>query len=424
MRGALLAEAVSPLGVRLLRLDVDLSQALLVTGDRMGNVLAFHMPPGSLQDDPSGDPVPCCTLCEEINECLPAIPTIICSTFRTPCQTIHGHHITNQAEEIPGVTTVRVLCAGTGCRQLPLVALRKQAHQKLPVSLVSIRPNGVVETASHEGNINHYHYRRPASPAAADACLCAIFGAPARTTAGSGRSVLTAAAGFGCEDGGPGCMDGPDEAHASGNEENGQAGTAACEGSIRAQQHGDAAHAQDAIRTAAEHSTADSPATVARLVTHAAIERLPLEQEGAWVAPMPKQARAPDEEPDQALTLISVERIAGLSVLDSDALLPGPGGTPERILTGFQAGLLSRSSSALKSSENTTVYPSQHFDGKRCIIRCDTNMRQPILTLLQCQEVCIQCKIKMKPIRPPKPDFGYLTSAGGRLGGVQRGRGR
>ena len=58
MEAALLAEAESPLGVRLLRLDVDISQGLLVTGDRVGNVLAFHVPPGALQDDQPGDQVP------------------------------------------------------------------------------------------------------------------------------------------------------------------------------------------------------------------------------------------------------------------------------------------------------------------------------------------------------------------------------
>ena len=57
MRAALLAEAQSPLTVRLLRLYVDTSQGLLVAGDRMGNVYAFHLPPGALQEGQSGDPI-------------------------------------------------------------------------------------------------------------------------------------------------------------------------------------------------------------------------------------------------------------------------------------------------------------------------------------------------------------------------------
>lgn len=51
----MLAEAKSPFGVRILRLDVDMERQLLVCGDRTGNVLAFHFDaaclssPGNLQ---------------------------------------------------------------------------------------------------------------------------------------------------------------------------------------------------------------------------------------------------------------------------------------------------------------------------------------------------------------------------------------
>lgn len=55
-RDALLAEAASPLSVRLLRINVDVGQQLLVAGDRMGNVLAFHLPPGTLLQA-TGDPL-------------------------------------------------------------------------------------------------------------------------------------------------------------------------------------------------------------------------------------------------------------------------------------------------------------------------------------------------------------------------------
>ena len=59
------------------------------------------------------------------------------------------------------------------------------------------------------------------------------------------------------------------------------------------------------------------------------------ERHSSWVA-VPDQLCAAEDKPDQALVLVSMERVAGLSVLDSDALLPGPGGCLERILTGFQ----------------------------------------------------------------------------------------
>ncbi len=60
MQDALLAEARSPFGVRILRLDVDVEQQLLVCGDRTGNVLAFHFDaaclhrPGEIEFDSHG----------------------------------------------------------------------------------------------------------------------------------------------------------------------------------------------------------------------------------------------------------------------------------------------------------------------------------------------------------------------------------
>ena len=43
----------------------------------------------------------------------------------------------------------------------------RHTHQRLPVSLVSIGPQGVA-TASHEGNIHRYMYKPPASPSTTD----------------------------------------------------------------------------------------------------------------------------------------------------------------------------------------------------------------------------------------------------------------
>lgn len=57
---------------------------------------------------------------------------------------------------------------------LPLVAVLRHMHQRLPVSLVSIGPQGVA-TASHEGNIHRYMYQPPASPSTTDSHLRRIF---------------------------------------------------------------------------------------------------------------------------------------------------------------------------------------------------------------------------------------------------------
>lgn len=46
---ALLAEAMSPLGVRILSLDVDLARQLMVCGDRTGNVFAFFFDASCLE---------------------------------------------------------------------------------------------------------------------------------------------------------------------------------------------------------------------------------------------------------------------------------------------------------------------------------------------------------------------------------------
>ena len=47
-RNALLAEALSPIDERILRVAAEPDQALLVAGDRRGSVLAFHLPPEAL----------------------------------------------------------------------------------------------------------------------------------------------------------------------------------------------------------------------------------------------------------------------------------------------------------------------------------------------------------------------------------------
>ena len=227
--------------------------------------------------------------------------------------------------------------AGTGCRQLPLVAVCQRAHQKLPVSLVRIRPNGVVDTASHEGNINHYQYRRPALPAAADARLRALYGAPTPTAAASSSPAVTSAAGFSCGEGGSSCTHWPSETPATVEGDRAEVGTETIETCVGVQQHGVAPHEspQGVARTAAlPFIFTEGPGAAADALEHATIDRPQPEQQGIQAACEPDKAGAP--EPGQALSLVSVERIAGLSVLDTDALLPGPGGRPERILTGFQ----------------------------------------------------------------------------------------
>ena len=221
--------------------------------------------------------------------------------------------------------------------QLPLVAVCRRAHQKLPVSLVSIRPGGVVDTASHEGNINHYHYRRPAQTAAADARLRAKFGAPPRTAAGSSNTALPAAAGLIREKDGFSCMHVSNEAPATGEVQGTHVGTGGRDVAVRAQQHARATSSRDASGTAAQPLAGAGSGLAADEVEHAARNHSQPEQQSMRVTSVPDWVSAPGGEPDQALVLVSVERTAGLSVLDSDALLPGPGGRPERILTGFQA---------------------------------------------------------------------------------------
>jgi len=45
---ALMAEATSPYGVRILVMDISLELGLLVCGDRMGNIAAFSIPGDAL----------------------------------------------------------------------------------------------------------------------------------------------------------------------------------------------------------------------------------------------------------------------------------------------------------------------------------------------------------------------------------------
>lgn len=63
---------------------------------------------------------------------------------------------------------------------MPLIAVLKHAHQKLPVSLVSIRAERPVRTSSHEGNIHHYVFQPPASPSSTDRHLHSRFGSACR----------------------------------------------------------------------------------------------------------------------------------------------------------------------------------------------------------------------------------------------------
>lgn len=54
---ALMAEAVSPFGARVLELDLSLEMGVLVCGDRWGNIAAFSMPAEALSRS-GGVPLP------------------------------------------------------------------------------------------------------------------------------------------------------------------------------------------------------------------------------------------------------------------------------------------------------------------------------------------------------------------------------
>lgn len=73
-----------------------------------------------------------------------------------------------------------------GHAALPLVAVLRHTHQRLPVSLVSISAQGVA-TASHEGNIHRYMYQPPASPSTTDSHLRRTYSRSADDS-GSGKS--------------------------------------------------------------------------------------------------------------------------------------------------------------------------------------------------------------------------------------------
>lgn len=74
-----------------------------------------------------------------------------------------------------GVQTNKTRCFADAA-QLPLVAVEKHAHQRLPVSLIRISPGGTVATASHEGAIHHHQFTQPDSPDALDSRLRIIHG--------------------------------------------------------------------------------------------------------------------------------------------------------------------------------------------------------------------------------------------------------
>lgn len=82
----------------------------------------------------------------------------------------------------PGSIAIDNQCGAAGCHvALPLVAVLRHTHQRLPVSLVSIGPEGVA-TASHEGNIHRYIFQPPASPSNVDSHLRRIFSRTADDT--------------------------------------------------------------------------------------------------------------------------------------------------------------------------------------------------------------------------------------------------
>jgi hypothetical protein len=207
-------------------------------------------------------------------------------------------------------------------QQLPLIALHKRAHHKLPVSMVAIRGSGAVDTASHQGSINHYQYSRPADPCQVDGVLRARFGS-AKAAGRQGAAMAQ-----------PACSDAPATGSSSGliaassaeQTVESQQLEAMCVGTEQAMQH-DRQHEQIESR-ASEGLVRD---TVNEFVSS-------LQQQQQEVARAERREhQAQPREQQEALALISVERVAPLDVLYDDAWLPrSPGGELERMLTGFQ----------------------------------------------------------------------------------------
>lgn len=151
---AWLAEASSPLGVRILRLDVDMDQQLLVCGDRTGNVLAFHFDAACLHSPGEMGPAS--------------------SNGTSWSRWLRMGGPTPKRKNGQGLKWRMPSVAGSHAK-MPLIAVLKHAHQSLPVSLVSISPEGSVATASHEGNIQHYMFTPPASPSSTDRTLRSVL---------------------------------------------------------------------------------------------------------------------------------------------------------------------------------------------------------------------------------------------------------
>ena len=279
------------------------------------------------------------------------------------------------------------LAAGAGPRQLHLVALRKRAHQKLPVSLVCIGPGGGVDTASHQGCINHYRYRQPASPAAVDAHLRARFGskqAPAKAGRDAGskleamnrhaehvgvveKETRSAGAFLGRKRRNKALLEQLEKQEGFGIAENGPlAASQAAQpeqsidvASAAARKRADsaaAAHSRSSHAVAPPAGAAWSAPDLAAQPPHACPAHKPAEDANPeqatpnvacrWQQKPSATACQPQQQPDQgsaelaadveALTLLSVERAGPMTVIDSDAVLPGPSGRPERVFTGFQ----------------------------------------------------------------------------------------
>ena len=176
-----------------------------------------------------------------------------------------------------------------------------------------------MDSASHEGSIHHYQHAEVPDAAAVDAALHAKFGS--RHVAQHRKVLAVTCTAAKADDSKPITA-------------------------VRAAETNDTCNSVAAARSDAERSVRQE-----RRQQRCQSEERSAREAGAACAEgqhelgeqqQQQQERGRStccrEEPvlAESLVLMSVERVAPLSVLDGDALLPGSSGALERVLTGFQ----------------------------------------------------------------------------------------
>ena len=218
---------------------------------------------------------------------------------------------------------------------MPLIAVLKHAHQSLPVSLVSISPEGSVATGSHEGSIQHYMLTPPACTSKTDSRLRSMF------EKGVGdRSEQCASEGVGRSEG----------QEAAGSRERAAHDVLDSMQILSLDERPSYVHSDQQpsalsevmyselspLVTALFLSSEQSVLHILSRVYNAHKKPKPLREE-TTISSLDKSAhrQVPCTQVD-ALLLANVERVSALTVIDSEQQLPGPSGRADRILSGFQ----------------------------------------------------------------------------------------